>query len=93
MVLWIWIALFSVAGVLGWLILLPRPNNQSLDLVERFLPYIVGVIGVYLIVRGYWPHGLGLIAFFFGSKAVSKTVNCRRLKRLDQEARNIHARE
>jgi hypothetical protein len=88
MVLWIWIALFSVAGVLGWLILLPRPNNQSLDLVERFLPYIVGVIGVYLIVRGYWPYGLGLIVFFFGSKAVSKTVNTRRLKRLDQEARN-----
>jgi hypothetical protein len=89
--LWIWFTILAAASVVGWLILLPRPTNQSLGLVEKFLPYIVGVLGVWLIVRGFWPYGLGLLVFFFGMRTLSRTVNNNRLKRLDREARDVQA--
>jgi len=89
MALWIWFMILGAASVVGWLILLPRPTNQSLGLVEKFLPYIVGLFGVWLIVRGFWPYGLGLLVLFFGMKTLSKSVNEKRLKRLDREAREV----
>jgi hypothetical protein len=89
MTLWMWFGFLAVASTVGWLILLPRPNNQSLDLLEKFLPYVVGVFGVYLIVRGVWPYGLGLLVFFFGARALARDINEKRLKKLDVEAREI----
>lgn len=91
MPLWIWIGLFVMASVVSWLILLPRPNNQNLDLLEKFLPLIVGVFGVLLVVRGFWPYGLGLLVFFFGTKIISKRVNNQRLARLNNDAKRIEA--
>jgi len=93
MSLWLWFGFFAVASLASWLILLPRPNNASLDLLEKFLPYIIGVFGVYMIVTGFWPFGLGLLVFFFGARAISKSVNEKRLKKLDAEMRELQKRE